>query len=1284
MGRLRRRGDLMKNKIYKLTTLFVLLCLFAFGAFIGCSSNGNGSSNNNTETRFELELNNSNLNTLVGDVTYIRVTNVASDATIAWSSKDENIATVSNGRIVSVREGTTQIVAQYREYTAECTINVSFGAQLPQLVIKNAPATKFTISRTQTNFPFEAAVKFNGKEFTDNLKLDYIVDGDVLAVENGKLKVLKTGETTVMLKANWRGYDVSRFQTFMTKVNIEVVDELYFWVNNEVVNEVKLYTLDEFFGTTYNNTSPFVVSGSFNGQAITAQNFEISYPDFVSFENGNLVAKNSGVGKIVLTYDTGDKELYCSVDVEVQKVEHDFGTEINYFSSNTGTFKDENDGFKNKSVIDFVFGENFDEYGGESLKVLEGKKELNVEDGKILGARVNYGSEYESVLTFETDYAVIRVPMVVYGLVIQCAEDLKNFELTILKNDDPNTPGINETEATCIDGYCALINNIDATGIKIEHKVGDTPFHLYKYTYVQGNGNTTSKGIYGSQYKYQYGGAAQPDCIGKFGFCGDFDGQGYTIFNLDLTAGADENGGAGLFCYTLGAARIYDVAFKNMNISNGCGLARSFYAFKINNASGVDPLGLRYGRMELSDVYLHLSEDTVNPQGAIGWGDVLAGKHTSTTNVVVDATLVKLPTSSKNYGALTAHSTTYVNEYDSNYIASGVYLITAEVPAFHDSDTTNTSTDVTVYGANRTESEDNLNAIVSGICYSTLFSEYKSFEEFSLAKNNYGTFSDSWIISEYPIFPTAKGVVLEYDGVDKYSDKIVLSSLSGRSIDIKSLLGDTISNVSYSYDTSLINVENGTIKLVQDVTSKQTTTLTVNYNINGREDKLLITVDIYPTTYTLSDVPEKISAYDMLDELNNLLPIGQEVLSVKLSYAGVVRDEVKVENGQLVKRLSVKIKSDYSDVETAKVTVKTVDLDVEFEAKVYSHIITEGSDLNPLEHTVGSNENITGYFIMANNINASDVFLNHSKELTSTKFQGVFDGQGYAIYNFKAPTTGLFKYVHSDNDANGGKSIIRNVAFLHAEANDMSNFYSLLAHTLTSSNGGVTEVTNVHVQINNATYVSWPETPNFRGLFAYPDSRVYDSFKMKNVYVEVTNFDATKLAVSQGFGTIITQDVGIVNTTEQQRQNSKRFENVISVAEYANPCVWRNDGGPGAIVQSIDGINTAYFSNSLFFVYGENMIGKDGRFYIDNRGNNTNPSLNQSQFTHGVVADDNSKGSYIYYGLNQYLTASEVESDEMTAFIGSGYWEEKGGLLKWKSRYTEPNVEDENFDIDWL
>ncbi len=1248
--------------------VFCLLLITSAFPMFACQERDTG----NPSAIEGIDLNKTTLETLIGDTNLLFVKEAVDEDELVWTTSNAGVATVSQeGLVESISVGTAKIKATYGKYSSECTVTVSMGTQLPQLIINNEKS-EYRIGKNDQNFAFETYVSFNGKKFYD-AQVEYISSDENIATfdQNGKLCINDTGKFTVSFSATWRGMNDGDFASLYRTIEVEIVEEVYFYISGKQYTTLNLSTVSEFEGQNYVNEIEFVPTANLNGT--TYSDINVTVPNELVEIDGNVLrAIAEGTGTIMLSFsDATGSEYTSSVNVSVMKPQAEFGETLNYFSTYSGTFKDVNNDYADTTIAKKLFGSD----NVEGFKASYDGEQLQTENGKILGMPNDYRGSYQAVLTVESAKVKYFVTANVYAIVVQKASDLELFALKKIKEDLPETYGIDETQITCIDGYSIMLNDIDATGITIPHEVFNTTF-----PYVDKDGKATSTNIDGIAKRYNEStthSSAYDTRTEKFGFIGTFNGNGYTIFNLNTSVESGKVGG-GLFGYLLGNAKVSNFALVDLNITNSSGIA---YAQNITNGRDMptDKRGLRTDNTLIEDVYIKLAEQTVNPKGALLYKNYNYGNGLTTlSNVIVDAVGVKR--GSETAGGILVYEGIGLcaENISTRFFANDVYLITDEYPASF-------NTKATVYGKNllvgnildgATYNDEGKRVVnYTGDIYSTKFMQYQSVAEMKLADLDYSTFdSSSWMfVDGYPVFKTAEGAYPNYDGELVFDGTIkVNSTTNGKQLTLSTFTGEPISVIGYTYNSAELNItSDGVVTLASTIAQLQEYTITVQCNFNNKLKEITIKVLAYPDDYTIATAIET-SAYDGVFNLEDYVKAPKDILSVSQTVGGQTYN-VNVMAGGILKGLQTVIKSDYSDVEVSELLITTSDMQYRFtNVKVYTHIISEVSDLEVFKHTKSTGR-INGYYVLERNINANGYSIGHDETLFSSDtsfdnthaFQGVLDGRGFAIYNFRPTMTGLLGSVYSDSEDNGGRTVIKNLAFINLISQSEKNF-TVFGKFMESAGTQLTEITNVHVQIDR-TYVSnYDPTVNYKGLFYCNSSTSVNTFKFKNVYVAINNEDDHTDDLYRAHGSILSRDsIGISKT---QTARSSRFENVITITKM-NPSVYRQFVG-ASLAEEFD-------YRYMYVAYSENDIGKQGmRCVWMEEG---------KQYYHNPIAEDSTKGSYIYSNVYRYDKANEVEADKIETLVSTGMWRTVNGNLYWASQNlyngTDPEI---NFDVDWI
>ena len=1260
-------GNSMKRLLRVTILAFALIALICF--LCGCKScndeQDTSSGSDNPSATVELLLNKTEIEALIGDTQLLLVKNAGvAPQDVVWTSENPAVASVSaDGMVEAVSVGSTNIKAVCGNAEAVCKINVTLGNEIPRLVIENERES-YRVGKNEAEYPFELYVLFNGKKFYDAEIVGKSFDDSVVTfseTEQGKMLIQNVGETSVAFSATWRGISDKQLPSLYKLVNITVVEEVYFYVNGLQYDEIELSTLAEFAGESYVNQMLFVPSVSVDGEA--SNNVSFLLPEEILEQEGNVVrAKSYGEGTITLLYkDAANNEYQSTIKVKVTRPETTYAENIDYFSTFTGAYKDAANGYADTTLVKTLFGTDT----VENVKAYYDGEELTVDNGKILGLPNDYRGAYEATLRVENNQVVYYVNVNVYGLVVQSGADLELFALKFLRTDNPLTAGVDETQVTRIDGYCVLLNDIDATGVTIDHEIFDVT-----YPYVNSKNETQQVGVTMSRYNTSVqvnsatGAYDNPDGLDAFGFLGRFDGQGYTISNLDTSVAANKTGG-GLFGYLFGNAIVENVGFANLKISNSSGLAYGSF-IPIPRPSAKDVKGLRTDNTEYRNIYIELSADTINPKGALvntPYGNTLGLMRWE--NIIVNATAVKQANTTAgsllihNVGALCAEN------IGTRFYSQNVYLI-GEMPAYFNAN-------VSVYGKNEANGNE-LNTQIGNEVYSCKFKRYPTFEEMELAENDYSSFNNSaWVNVGYPVFKTASGVYGYYlnesvlDGTVK-----VNSATTGKPLTLATLSGEAVAVEEYIYNSAQLHVdENGNIRLAQAVETLTEYEITLTYHYRGEDGALTLKVLASPEVFTVNKIIE-MSAHDGVFDLSKYVESPKKIQSVTQKINGNTYDLAVDANGN-IKAATVLIKPDYSDVYISELSITTADMNYKFPyVKIYSHILKTAADLEVFKHTQATSK-ITGYYVLDKNINANGTGVAHDDSAfgsttlnTEHVFQGVFDGRGYAIYNFRPTVGGLLGAVYSDSAENGGGSVVKNVAFINVQSESGKDF-TVLGKFIHSVGYNVTDVTNVHVEIANTYWDDYHSCSNYKGLFQTNSSTEVNTFKFTNVYVTIKN-EQTKNMVGWAYGSLLSRDGVGVGYKANLTTRSARFDNVITVTQM-NPCLYRQSVSGGGLAEEFNGIH-------MYFVYAENDVGKQGI--------RCNWLPEDAQYPHNPISENAEKGSYLYNNVYRYDTENDVASEKLQTLVNSGLWvlNAEGGL-QWKStiEVTEPEM---NFDVDWL
>lgn len=119
----------------------------------------------------------------------LRATVTNSHEQVVWVSSDTSIATVVNGQVNAVSQGTATITATVAGVSATCTVNVVGGGSGPSLVPVAVLEFSVDVTKVQVGYQFELSANFTLEGKT--------VDGVTVTYESSDLQVLSVAQNLV-------------------------------------------------------------------------------------------------------------------------------------------------------------------------------------------------------------------------------------------------------------------------------------------------------------------------------------------------------------------------------------------------------------------------------------------------------------------------------------------------------------------------------------------------------------------------------------------------------------------------------------------------------------------------------------------------------------------------------------------------------------------------------------------------------------------------------------------------------------------------------------------------------------------------------------------------------------------------------------------------------------------------------------------------------------------------------------------------------------------------------
>ncbi len=438
---------------------------------------------------------------------------------VVWKSSDEKVATVDNGKVTPKGEGVVNITATVGRKTAVCTVRVYNSYAAPNISLGD---TSINLNKGD-EYDVEVIVRYKGKDVTATT--DYVVsyaEGSsetvARATKNGNkiaVTALGYGKAEFYVSATIRGVVAAAKFTVNVKTAGVTLDIANIAPENGVYT-AKLATTNA--GGYIRSIKPemTVYEGGNEVENATIA-LESKNPAIAKVENG--VISSVSVGETTVTANYNGNEFIIRVTVEKptfvqsEKLLIEVGNleDITYADNLAGTFI-------NAKIGDVEVGSSFS------------GKTLVLDNAKLNKMPVSaYGEDKELIV--ETDEAYYLSPADVYTLVIRTVDDYNRM---------PELSKAAESSEQLYGGYFVLGNDLSQDGgIKLNDSFVDRYFM---------GGGTSGKG--------------------DAGFCGVFDGKGYTIDGFYKV----NTKKYGAFIGMLAGGVIRNVSFTNfvMNDEVGC------------------------------------------------------------------------------------------------------------------------------------------------------------------------------------------------------------------------------------------------------------------------------------------------------------------------------------------------------------------------------------------------------------------------------------------------------------------------------------------------------------------------------------------------------------------------------------------------------------------------------------------------------------------------------------------------------------------------------------------
>ena len=183
-----------------ITVLLALISCLFFA--VGCQDDSSSSAGGDNAPSYQL----SYTSKAIKRFEYFTLFLDGADGEVEWSSSDESIVTVQNGKIFGVGKGHATVYAKIGGETYACVVSVQDAGKTPFVKIDLVHGT--VVLTQSAEYTLRPYISYESESYDDGAFTFLSSDETkVLVDENGKLTAVAEGVATVTVYATWRGVE---------------------------------------------------------------------------------------------------------------------------------------------------------------------------------------------------------------------------------------------------------------------------------------------------------------------------------------------------------------------------------------------------------------------------------------------------------------------------------------------------------------------------------------------------------------------------------------------------------------------------------------------------------------------------------------------------------------------------------------------------------------------------------------------------------------------------------------------------------------------------------------------------------------------------------------------------------------------------------------------------------------------------------------------------------------------------------------------------------------------
>lgn len=259
-----------------------------------------------------------------GEMFTLIATVINSDAAVVWSSSNEQVATVDNGVVTGVTQGTATITAAIDDVKATATVVVS-AEPFPVLTISQ---NTVELLLGGEGILVTSEVTYDGQVVTTEFTWT-VTDANIATVTDGLIEPLAIGETEVLVSTTYNGEHIEQRITVIVNVDASVILSKYS-VELDVVDIDGNQTLEDII----------TISAFIEGIDVPDQTFtlEIDNEDIISYDlvdqTITITSLAAGTTNLTVSFIYENIKVFSIIEISVRKSTYDIEDIVYYDLSN--------------------------------------------------------------------------------------------------------------------------------------------------------------------------------------------------------------------------------------------------------------------------------------------------------------------------------------------------------------------------------------------------------------------------------------------------------------------------------------------------------------------------------------------------------------------------------------------------------------------------------------------------------------------------------------------------------------------------------------------------------------------------------------------------------------------------------------------------------------------------------------------------------------------------------------------------------------------------------------